>query len=297
MFVTRNVARKYLAPMNGEGGEGGGGGGGDEAAAKAAAEAAAAAAKAAEDAAAAAAAEAAKKAAEEAAGGKKPSDEEARLLKENMKKKEALDKANAELKKTQDALKAFEGIDPEAVRKLLADQKSAEEKALEAKGDWDRLKGRMAEEHGKEIKTLQDQIAALTGKLNSTEGTIKDLSIGTQFSQSKFISEELTLTPAKTRVIYGDYFDVEEGKVVGYDKPRGAANRTAIVDQYGNTVDFESALRKIIEADPEKDHLMKSKMKPGAGSDSRKPSGQTKTEMPTDGISKIASGLKGLKVL
>jgi hypothetical protein len=214
-----------------------------------------------------------------------------------MKKKEALDKANAELKKTQDALKAFEGIDPEAVRKLLADQKTAEEKALEAKGDWDRLKGRMAEEHGKEVKTLQDQIAALTAKLNNTEGTIKDLSIGTQFSQSKFISEELTLTPAKTRVIYGDYFDVEDGKVVGYDKPRGAANRTAIVDQYGNTVDFEGALRKIIEADPEKDHLLKSKMKQGAGSDSRKPSGQTKPEVPADGISKIASGLKGLKVI
>ena len=294
MFVTRKVAQKYMAPQGDDGGAGGGGGGDD--AAKAAAEAAAS--KAADEAAAAAAAEAAKKAADDAAGGKsKPSDEEARLLKENMKKKEALDKANAELKKTQDALKAFEGIDPEAVRKLLADQKSAEEKALEAKGDWDRLKGRMAEEHGKEVKTLQDQIAALSAKLNNTEGTIKDLSIGTQFSQSKFISEELTLTPAKTRVIYGDYFDVEDGKVVGYDKPRGAANRTAIVDQYGNSVDFEGALRKIIEADPEKDHLLKSKMKQGAGSDSRKPSGQTKQEVPADGISKIASGLKGLKVL
>ena len=294
MFVTRKVAQKYMAPQGDDGGAGGGGGGDD--AAKAAAEAAAS--KATDEAAAAAAAEAAKKAADDAAGGKtKPSDEEARLLKENMKKKEALDKANAELKKTQDALKAFEGIDPEAVRKLLADQKSAEEKALEAKGDWDRLKGRMAEEHGKEVKTLQDQIAALSAKLNNTEGTIKDLSIGTQFSQSKFISEELTLTPAKTRVIYGDYFDVEDGKVVGYDKPRGAANRTAIVDQYGNSVDFEGALRKIIEADPEKDHLLKSKMKQGAGSDSRKPSGQTKQEVPADGISKIASGLKGLKVL
>lgn len=213
-----------------------------------------------------------------------------------MKKKDALDKANAELAKARETLKAFDGIDADAVKKMLADQKTAEEKALEAKGDWDRLKGRMAEEHGKEVKTLQEQIAALTTKLNNTEGTIKDLSIGTQFSQSKFISEELTLTPAKTRVIYGDYFDVEEGKVVGYDKPRGTANRTAIVDQYGNTVDFESALRKIIEADPEKDHLMKSKMKPGAGSDSRKPSGQQKTDVPTDGISKIASGLKGLKV-
>lgn len=284
MFVTRKVAIKYMAPQGDDGGAGGGGGGGEsgDVAAKAAAD------------------EAAKKAADEAAttsGARKVSDEEARLLKENMKKKDALDKANAELAKARETLKSFEGIDPDAVKKMLAEQKTAEERALEAKGDWDRLKGRMAEEHSKEVKTLQEQIAALSAKLSSTEGTIKDLSIGTQFSQSKFISEELTLTPAKTRVIYGDYFDVEDGKVVGYDKPRGAASRTAIVDQYGNAVDFEGALRKIIEADPEKDHLMKSKMKQGAGSDSRKPSGQQKNDAPIDGISKIASGLKGLNVL
>jgi len=295
MFVTRNVAMKYRNPTNGDGGDGGGSGGGgsgdggqgggdgggsdDDAARKAAEE------------------EAARKAAEEAkAGGKKPSDEEARLLKENMKKKEQLDKANAELKKAQEMLKSFEGIDPVAVKKLLEDQRTAEEKALEAKGDWDRLKARMAEEHGKEVQTLQEQIKQLSEQLNNTQGTIKDLSIGTQFSQSKFIAEELTLTPAKARVIYGDYFDVEDGKVVGYDKPRGAANRTAIVDQYGNSVAFEDALRKIVEADPEKDHLLKSKMKPGAGSDSRKPAGSTKPEVPADGISKIASGLKGLKI-
>lgn len=293
MFVTRNVARKYMSPQTGDGGDGGGGGGGGsgDGGDEGGDDAAAAAAKAEADAA------AAKKAADEAAAGtKKPSDEEARLLKENMKKKEALDRANSELKKAQDALKAFDGIDADAVRKLISEQKSAEDKALEAKGDWERLKGRMAEEHGKEVKTLQEQIEALTAKLNNTEGTIKDLSIGTQFSQSKFISEELTLTPAKTRVIYGDYFDVEDGKVVGYDKPRGSASRTAIVDQYGNNLGFEDALRKIIEADPEKDHLMKSKMKQGAGSDSRKPSGQSKPDAPQDGISKIASGLKGLKV-
>lgn len=230
-------------------------------------------------------------------GARKVSDEEARLLKENMKKKEALDRANAELKKAQENLKRFDGIDPEAVKQLLNDQRTAEEKALEAKGDWDRLKTRMAEEHGKEVQTLQEQIKSLTEQLNSTQGTIKDLSIGTHFSQSKFIAEELTLTPAKTRVIYGDYFDVEEGKVVGYDKPRGAANRTAIIDQYGNPVGFEDALKKIIEADPEKDHLLKSKIKPGAGSDSKKPTNVQKGEIAPDGLSKIASGLKNLKVL
>lgn len=213
-----------------------------------------------------------------------------------MKKKEALDKTNADLAAAKEALKAFEGIDPTAVRKLLNDQKSAEEKALAAAGDWERLKARMAEEHGKEITTLQQQLAEANAKVLNTVGTINDLSVGTQFSQSKFIAEELTLTPAKARVIYGDHFDVEDGKVVGYDKPKGAQNRTAMVDQYGNPVSFEEALKKIIEADPEKDELLKSKVKPGAGSESKKPGSTSKPEVHNDGISKIASGLKGLKI-
>lgn len=213
-----------------------------------------------------------------------------------MKKKEALDKTNADLAAAKEALKAFEGIDPVAVKKLLSEQKTAEEKALEAKGDWERLKARMAEEHGKEITTLQAQLAEANAKITNTVGTINDLSVGTQFAQSKFIAEELTLTPAKARVIYGNHFEVEDGKVVGYDKPKGASNRTAMVDQYGNAVSFEEALKKIVEADPEKDELLKSKVKPGAGSESKKPAGTSKPEVNTDGISKIASGLKGLKL-
>lgn len=223
-----------------------------------------------------------------------PSDEEARLLKENMKKKEELRKAQEQL----DALKKqFDGIDPEAVRKLLADQKDAETRALEAKGDYERLKQRMAEEHGKEIKTLKEQLEALQAQLGKSNGVINELTIGTQFGQSKFISDELTLTAGKARVIYGDYFDLEDGKVVGYDKPRGSANRTALVDQYGAAVPFDAALRKIVEADPEKDHLLRAKIKPGANSDSRKPSSDlSEKNKPVDSVSKIAAGLGILNV-
>lgn len=280
MFVTRNVWMKYQSPTNGEGNDLGGGEGGEGG--KEGGEGAG---------------EGDKGGKEGGEGGKKPSDEEARLLKENMKRKEELRKVAEEKATLEAKLKQFEGIDPEAVRKLLADQKTAEEKQLEAKGDYERLKQRMAEEHGKQVSTLQQQIETLQAELGKTKGTINELSIGTQFGQSKFISEELTLTPAKARVIYADYFDLEEGKIVGYDKPRGAANRTALVDQYGNAVAFDEALRKIVEADPEKDHLLKSKMKPGAGSDSKKPSGVPPKETgPVSAVSRIASGLKGLKV-
>lgn len=303
MFVTRNVAMKYRSPTNGDGGDGGGSGGGSGDGGQGGGDGGSG--DGGQGGGTGGTGDGGQGGGDGGAGGnaggagggaRKVSDEEARLLKENMKKKEQLDKATSELKKAQEMLKAFDGIDPEAVKKMLNDQRSAEEKALEAKGDWDRLKTRMAEEHGKEVKTLQDQINQLTQQLSGTQNTIKDLSVGTQFSQSKFIAEELTLTPAKARVIYGDYFDVENGTVVGYDKPRGSSGRTAMVDQYGNAVGFEDALRKIVEADPEKDHLLKSKMKPGAGSDSRKPTESKKAENNTDSVSKIASGLKGLNI-
>lgn len=248
---------------------------------------------AAEKAAAEKAAEEAKKK-EEEEGKKALSDSEAKLLKENMAKKEQLKKAQDEL----DALKKqFEGIDPEAVRKLLSEQKDAETKALEAKGDYERLKQRMAEEHSKEIKSLRDQLEALQGEKSKLSGTINDLTVGTQFGQSQFISEELTLTPAKARVIYGPYFDVEDGKIVGYDKPKGAAGRTALVDQYGTPVGFDAALRKIVEADPEKDHLIKSKMKAGAGSDSKKATTEPNKGQSGDSVSRISAGLKSLNIV
>lgn len=283
LFLKLQAMR--LREQAGEHGDGGGGGGGaDDAAAKADAEKAAAE-KAAAD-----------KAAAEA--GKKPSDEEAKLLKEVMQKKEALQKTQADLTAAQERLKQFDGIDPAAVRALLAEKASAEEKALEAKGDYERLKQRMAEAHTAETQALKDQVAALQTQLTQRDGTINELSIGTLFGQSPFISQELVLTAAKARVVYGDHFDLVDGKVVGYDKPKGAAGRTAIVDSVGNPVVFDEALRKIVEADPEKDSLLKSKVKPGAGSESVKVGKQAASQqVPVDGISKIAAGLKGLKVI
>lgn len=266
--------------------EEGGGGEGEGEAAKAAAVLAA---KATEDAA--AAALAAKE------GAKKPTDDEARLLKEVMQKKEALQKTQGDLTAAQERLKLFEGMDPDAVKKLLADKKQAEEAQLVAKGDFENLKQRLIEENTKVTNSMQEQINALQNELSNKSKTVNDLSIGSQFGQSPFITDELTLTPAKARVVYGDHFDLEDGKVVGYDKPRGASNRTPLVDQYGNAVGFDAALRKIVEADPDRDHLLKSKVKQGAGSDSKKIEVKQKSETGlTDSISKIQAGMKQLNL-
>lgn len=220
------------------------------------------------------------------------SDAEAKLLKEVMDKKTANKKLADELVRVNEQLKKYEGVDVEQVKALLKDREDAETKSLEAKGEWDRLKQRMADEHSKEKAELQTQVDALKGEVGVGKGTINDLTIGSSFGTSKFISEELTLTPTKARMIYSDHFDFVDGSVVGFDKPRGAANRTQFVDSRGDPVSFDEAMKKIVEADPDRDELTKSRMKKGADSSSQKGAPPEKSKDGIKGMSRIAAGLK-----
>lgn len=247
-------------------------------------------------------AEAAKKRAAEGKGkegdedGGKPSDEEAKLLKEVMKRKESERLLQQQLADTQAKLKDFEGIDAAAVRKLLDEKKTAEEKQLAAAGDWERLKTRMGEEHVKELTPLKEQIATLTAELEKSRDSINEMTVGASFSGSEFINKELVLPPSKARTIFGSHFELEDGKVIGYDKPRGDAKRTALVDAYGAPVKFDDALRKIVDADSDRDNLLKSGIKPGAKSTTN-PGAKVK-DAPAEKttVDKISSGLAGLGI-
>ncbi len=201
---------------------------------------------------------AALKAAEEA-GKTKVDDEKAKLLKESMERK-------AKIKELEDKLKAFEGVDPEEARKAAAAKIEAERAAAEKAGDFDRLKKMMAEEHEKAIAEREAKLKEREDALATKDKVINELTIGSAFNGSSFINGELVLTPTKTRQIYGAHFDIEDGKVVGYDKPAGSTGRTQLVDGSGNPLAFEDALKKLVDADPDRDRLIRSKMQPGAGS-------------------------------
>lgn len=198
---------------------------------------------------------------------------ERKLLGEVMEKKDAIKKLNDQLASTtgtltelQTKLKAFEGIDPEKVRTLLATAKTAEEIELEKKGEWDRLKARMNEEHATALKAKDDALAVVNGTVSTLRTTIDDLTVGTAFNGSKFITEELVLPAPKARVVFGQHFEIEEGQVVAYDKPRGTKERTKLIDGTGSLLPFDAAMKKLVEADPDRDRLLKSKLAPGAGS-------------------------------
>lgn len=211
-------------------------------------------------------------------GNKGMSDEAAKLLKEVMEKKEALTKAKSEkeaaeklAKDLNDKLSMFDGINIDEVKNLLKEKQDRETQELEKKGEWERVKATMVEQHTKELERLKadsgGEVVRLTEELSKRDRQIHELTIGRSFSESNFIKESLTLTPSKARVIYGSHFELKDGQVVAYDKPAGFEDRTPLVDASGNPLNFDKAIEKLIDLDPDRDNLLKSKMKAGAGSE------------------------------
>lgn len=227
----------------------------------------------------------------------KPSDAEAKLLKDVMKHKNRAAAADAELQRIKGELAKFEGIDPVKVRALLDAQAEEERKKAEAKGDYERLTRQMADAHAADKKKIMDELEAKNAAVGALNAQIAELTVGNAFGASKFLSEDLNLSVNKARVIYGSHFEFKDGKVVGHDKPAGASDRAPLVDASGEPLSFDEALKKIVDADPDKDSLLKSKMRPGAGSSTTpKGSKQDKSgdQKPRTAVEKIQAGLKEL---
>lgn len=203
-------------------------------------------------------------------GGKGTTDEEAKLLKEVMQKKEALKKAQEEI----DALKkSIDGIDLDEARELKAakikadeEKTKAEEDAALARGEFDRVKAKLVDTHQKALKEKDDDIAAKDATIAKLQNEVHELAVGRDFGDSGFIKEKTVLTPRLARQLFGAHFDVVDGAVVAYDKPRGAADRTPIPAADGKPLSFEAAIEHLVTSSPDKDSLLKATMKPGAGS-------------------------------
>mgnify|MGYP003650918999 CR=1 FL=1 len=230
----------------------------------------------------------------------KPSDKEAELLKDMMKwkqkAKENEEAAAAIRKEADEKLKVFEGIDPAAARDALKAAKDAERKSLESKGQYDRVLEQVNKDHADELAKVAAAVKERDDALAARDKTINELTVGNNFGNSKFINEKLVLSPAKAKQLYDAHFDVEDGKVVGYDKPRGSAERTPLVGTGGKPLEFEAAIEKIVSADPDFERIKKSTLKPGAESDTDA-KGKPKIEKGEElsGVERIRAALAGKK--
>lgn len=225
-------------------------------------------------------------------------DKERELLAESMKRKEKIKELETKLNEASNALKPWEGLNPEDIRKLVQERREQELKQMEKKGEFDKIRQQILEAHEAEKKTLAQKIEELSSQINSNLNQIDHLTVGQAFAASKFINEELVLTPTKARTIYGAHFERDaSGNVIGYDKPVGNGDRAPLVDGQGNPLSFDQALQKIVQADPDRDSLIKAKLKQGADSGTTGAKGNKDDVAPQNGVSRIADALRagGLK--
>jgi hypothetical protein len=222
----------------------------------------------------------------------KVDDEKAKLLKEVMKLKE---KAKAEEEARKKLEETYKGIDLEAARAALKAAEEAEEKELEKKGEYERLLNKQKEKAEALIEAERNRATEMEKKLQDAMKAVDELSLGNAFSSSKFIQDKMALTPNKTRALYGSHFEVEDGKLIAYDKPRGSTDRTKLINATGEAVPFEDAISEIVNSDPDKEYLLKADTKSGAGSKGSHVRGDNRQEEQLDSVSKIAAGLKSDK--
>lgn len=262
---------------------------------------------------------AAKKAKEEAdkteaekASKSKMSENERNLLAEVMQKKEAnkslsdqMEALKTKADEQKELLSQFGEITPDQVTKMLQDKRAAEEAILEGEKDWESLKARIGEQNKKEREeltvTFEEKIKALEEKLAKKDSSIREMTIGEEFSTSSFLKDKTAITPRIARKMYEGNFETEKGKVVGYDKPAGSENRVMLVNGDGNPLSFDEAMASIIKQDPDSDEILLSDIKKGAGSDSEleidpngkqdKPAANEKVH----GLSRILMGLNETK--
>lgn len=194
------------------------------------------------------------------------SENEAKLLKEVMKRKAKEQEQIAEIALLKDKITLFGDINIEEVKAMLATKKDADVKRLEDQGAWDSLKIQMKDEQSKIVKQRDDLILDLQSKLGLQNAVIDKLTLGSAFENSKFIESELALPSSKAKIIYGDYFEIKDDHIVAYNKSSEHADRSMLINADGDALAFEEAIKKIIDSDPDRDMLIKSKSKSGSNS-------------------------------
>ena len=155
--------------------------------------------------------------------------------------KERTARAEAEKK-----LKAFDGIeDPDKARD-----------ALRTVENLDADKRKNAEEMERQFEA---RLAPIKKQLEDAEAERSRLSselyeerVTGFFLRSTFVGEKLAIPPRAAAAMYGKHFKLEDGKVVAYD-----AAGNVIYGDDGKPADPEQAIQRLINADPDRDRLLK----------------------------------------
>lgn len=165
------------------------------------------------------------------------------------------DNLNEWLPQAKDAITKLENID----QKKLIDANEVETIKLQAQ---EKIQSKLDEVTNK----YQTRLEGLEKSVKDKDGTIFGLMVNDKFYNSKFVKGKLNMTPKVAAKYFGENFKVEDedGKqsVIAYGKD---GQRIYSKEDIGAIPDFDEALALLVDADEDRDMLLKGKNASGTG--------------------------------
>jgi hypothetical protein len=184
-----------------------------------------------------------------------------------------LEALRKQLEELQAQTARFQGLDPDKAREAIkvaeeADKArvAAEKEKAKAEGNFEKLRELQQAEAEALVNSAKEEAERAKAEAEAARQELARAKVETAFANSKFLQEETILSGPKAQRLFADHVEIEDGKVVVYDAPAGSNRRAQIMDAKGNPLSFNDAIKKVIENDPDKDTLLRTKTKPGAGS-------------------------------
>lgn len=163
-------------------------------------------------------------------------------------------------------LKAFEGIDPAAARDALDKIANIDAKKLIDAGEVEKVKegiSRALEAKAAEAqKAFEAQLSAERANVAKLEDMIRVEKIGGAFARSQFIKDKLSIPVDLVQARFEQNFKLEDGRVVAYDQAGNVIYSSA---RPGEIADFDEAMSTLVNAYPQKDHILKGTGASGTG--------------------------------
>ncbi len=222
----------------------------------------------------------------------KPTENEIKLLKETMRRKKQIEALESELSSLKQLQAALGDLSADDIKAMVAEKSRRELEELESKKDYQAAIERVRSENQKVVEDVRSELAAVQSENAKLRSQIDEMTVGRSFSDSQYILEKTHMGPTVARATFGEYFELVDGEIVAYDKPRHAEDRTPLLDANGQPKGFEAAIEELVRKHPDAKRLLRSEQKPGAGSRTTTPTGQPdKSTKGLTGMDKIRLGL------
>ena len=189
------------------------------------------------------------------------------LQKESKERRTALNAAKKELSTFQDLgidIESYDTWKADATKALDTIKNLEDNKLVEANKVEDikkQVRDEVLAEKARSEKQYKDLLAEREASLNTVNGQVRSLVVDNQFHSSKYIPNDLIVTPTMARKIFGDNFKAEmvnnKTQAVGYMNGEPVMSKSNV----GEFAPFEEALKHMIDTDPDRDAYIKADSK------------------------------------